>query len=81
MHAQFNTCVAKSDQKDVDASRVEAPVSSSDAPVLLDDTAIFRRFVDDAGVIGQDEGPMMLSEMCTYVRGSTTRQGRRRHYF
>lgn len=72
-HRQFGTWVTRANQEGVEASIVDAPVSYSATTTTSDDTVAVRRFLEDAGMIGRDESPMTLLEMCAYVYGRMTR--------
>lgn len=72
-HGKFRKWVARSNQDGVEASHVEASMSSSVALALSDDTATVHHFLEDAGVIWLDEGPMTLWELSAYVRGRMMR--------
>lgn len=47
---------------------------SSAAPVVRDDSAAMRRFLEDVGLIVIEKDPMTLSEKKESVRGRMTRQ-------
>lgn len=51
----------------------EAPGPSSVTAAATGDTAAVRRFLESAGVILNDEHPMTLLEMKSYVRGRLMR--------
>lgn len=72
-YSQFNACVTAAHQDNTTVSEDDTAGPSSATAPASDDTAVVRRFLEDASVVRNDEGPMILSEIREYVRGRLMR--------